>query len=971
MDDPKPPQDPRPYCICRGLDDGTFMINCEGCHDWFHGRCVNVSEVQGRHIDLYYCDKCTKEGKGSTTYIGFGGGLVTDDGVGGGSGGVGVVIDDDDPVFRPPTKRNRRKEISAEKAEYQRNRAATLEAERLKREAQQKREKAKKEAEARERRKQEEKRKTEEEEKQKKQMEKLVASSLSAAYKADRLAGNITQEVTKENAEALGVSVVSELLSFSKGDRKGYTKRLRALIYNLKDGKNFLLRKKILEGVITPFQLVRLDSEHLANQEVIENRKMRDREFEKNSVLREDVEKRYIKTDAGLEEVPRDDTEINKAEGDQTELSMSSSIFPPSPAGTPNHHSQDGEGGSGGGEGEGEDEAMGEVVMDEAAKSTAKLSLEDLGGMDIDEEELKFDDLEETAAAGGNDDMDVDPLDDVAPLEDNSGNLASDWKGSISYQFNEANISLNVAGYLLTGPNVFASLPPRLIVEHRMDLTELLAYLPQLDKSSSRTRTCVYFTPTAAPSSSSPTPSSEEEDYMKLFDELKTQNRAGVFVLKPGVTGELRHSFFKELYLIPIAAVDPKPDYIDEDRYPRDLVDTLIGVFINDKHLGAHIPSQPSQPQPTTTTSTPSSAPTPVPAPFPAPVSPPQATASLPSAQPQVNLASLISGLNTGSANSVEDLARLLSDPQLPLSPGGSVSRSNSSSYALSAPPPKPLSQPPSNRASSPSPSPSSHPMASPPPSLNVDLGSLSGIESALQSLRGGGLAPMPFVPSDSQPFAPPPSRAPLGRGGGGGGRGDGYYSGPNGSEPHHQHRNDFGGRDRGRGGGSGGGGGYRRDDFHHRGGGRGSGGRGGDRGDYRGPPDFRRGGDNGRGGRFRGDEIGHRDDRGARGGRGFSRGDHGGYRGGGGGRDYRRGEFDQHRGGSVERDGGFRERERVDRNYPGQQDRFRGDREREDRWRGGGGGGGRGRRGRDWQGGRDNFRRGRGGRGRGGNWDG
>lgn len=30
------------YCICGGKDDDTFMIQCDDCEDWFHGRCVHV-----------------------------------------------------------------------------------------------------------------------------------------------------------------------------------------------------------------------------------------------------------------------------------------------------------------------------------------------------------------------------------------------------------------------------------------------------------------------------------------------------------------------------------------------------------------------------------------------------------------------------------------------------------------------------------------------------------------------------------------------------------------------------------------------------------------------------------------------------------------------------------------------------------------------------------------------------------------
>ena len=28
------------YCICHGPDDGSFMIACDFCDEWFHGKCV-------------------------------------------------------------------------------------------------------------------------------------------------------------------------------------------------------------------------------------------------------------------------------------------------------------------------------------------------------------------------------------------------------------------------------------------------------------------------------------------------------------------------------------------------------------------------------------------------------------------------------------------------------------------------------------------------------------------------------------------------------------------------------------------------------------------------------------------------------------------------------------------------------------------------------------------------------------------
>ncbi|XP_043936030.1 histone lysine demethylase PHF8 [Protopterus annectens] len=47
------------YCLCRLPYDVTrFMIECDGCQDWFHGSCVGVEEEQAADIDVYHCPNC-------------------------------------------------------------------------------------------------------------------------------------------------------------------------------------------------------------------------------------------------------------------------------------------------------------------------------------------------------------------------------------------------------------------------------------------------------------------------------------------------------------------------------------------------------------------------------------------------------------------------------------------------------------------------------------------------------------------------------------------------------------------------------------------------------------------------------------------------------------------------------------------------------------------------------------------------
>ena len=76
----------RLYCICLGTDDGTPMIQCEGCENWyvfslymlcsaspvliiacrFHFRCMDMDPHAAGRIQAYYCEICTEVGAGVT-----------------------------------------------------------------------------------------------------------------------------------------------------------------------------------------------------------------------------------------------------------------------------------------------------------------------------------------------------------------------------------------------------------------------------------------------------------------------------------------------------------------------------------------------------------------------------------------------------------------------------------------------------------------------------------------------------------------------------------------------------------------------------------------------------------------------------------------------------------------------------------------------------------------------------------------
>lgn len=49
----------RLWCICKRPHNNRFMICCDVCEDWFHGKCVHVSKAMGKIKGYYIClSKC-------------------------------------------------------------------------------------------------------------------------------------------------------------------------------------------------------------------------------------------------------------------------------------------------------------------------------------------------------------------------------------------------------------------------------------------------------------------------------------------------------------------------------------------------------------------------------------------------------------------------------------------------------------------------------------------------------------------------------------------------------------------------------------------------------------------------------------------------------------------------------------------------------------------------------------------------
>ncbi|CAK1540120.1 unnamed protein product [Leptosia nina] len=55
----------RLWCICKQPHNNRFMICCDGCEDWFHGKCVNITKAMGQQMEEqgieWRCPKCVKK----------------------------------------------------------------------------------------------------------------------------------------------------------------------------------------------------------------------------------------------------------------------------------------------------------------------------------------------------------------------------------------------------------------------------------------------------------------------------------------------------------------------------------------------------------------------------------------------------------------------------------------------------------------------------------------------------------------------------------------------------------------------------------------------------------------------------------------------------------------------------------------------------------------------------------------------
>ena len=54
----------RKYCICKSFDDGSVMMDCGNCKEWFHPSCQGVDQNIVKPSDKWCCLDCILKEEG-------------------------------------------------------------------------------------------------------------------------------------------------------------------------------------------------------------------------------------------------------------------------------------------------------------------------------------------------------------------------------------------------------------------------------------------------------------------------------------------------------------------------------------------------------------------------------------------------------------------------------------------------------------------------------------------------------------------------------------------------------------------------------------------------------------------------------------------------------------------------------------------------------------------------------------------
>ncbi|KAH3759919.1 PHD finger protein 3 [Pelomyxa schiedti] len=238
------------YCFCRSKDDGSFMIQCDICEEWYHGKCVGISQRASKGIKTYVCKRCESKPQGTSQPVP----ATAPDSPKKATAKIPAKIrasvptsSQDDVSGSDGSDSDQRARRASMPAPGTKTVVASPDSTKVTIKGQP-------------------------------QKQIPITTRNSAIEKLSTILGG-----KRDIAEQIEAAVHD---SFSNSS-KTYASKIRSLQSNLKDAKNPLLRDRIISGELSPEHLAQMTPQQLANPDLINWRKSREKKSMETVVVQE------------------------------------------------------------------------------------------------------------------------------------------------------------------------------------------------------------------------------------------------------------------------------------------------------------------------------------------------------------------------------------------------------------------------------------------------------------------------------------------------------------------------------------------------------------------------------------------------------------------------------------------------------------------------------------------------------------